>query len=398
MKYFNLLLVFVLLTCFLNKQSLGQEVKTNNNGERIVVYSDGSWRYFEPADSILLKDQNQDRSFFQKDDNNINPFEDPNDSNLPDTALINEISRLINDRKAELNNRTIQYEKANAFRIETEDLLDSLYGAFPDVDENLIKKAERNLKISKDLEAKSKEDLKKAQDRFEAANRLLSLTGTRQKRALESLRDKPIQTEKNTGSIAQQINNQSGSHIQQSSYMDFLEKSTVSIIPETDCQVVESRDNSFQGARRIDTKPALFFTHTQKDMRPYLKGREFITNYANLTSISGFVYFNVQFVIAGKNAKSMFGRIEPNSLLQIRLINGETIRLYNSIYVAPTVEAITGSHVFEAHYILDKTNLKLLGKYEIDKIRVVWSTGYEDYEIYNVDFIKNHIHCLNKHL
>ena len=36
--------------------SLSQTVEKNAEGERIVKYEDGTWRYFEGKDSLLLKD------------------------------------------------------------------------------------------------------------------------------------------------------------------------------------------------------------------------------------------------------------------------------------------------------------------------------------------------------
>lgn len=36
-------------------QASGQVVEKNKSGELIVVFDDGSWRYYEDSDSILLK-------------------------------------------------------------------------------------------------------------------------------------------------------------------------------------------------------------------------------------------------------------------------------------------------------------------------------------------------------
>jgi hypothetical protein len=33
---------------------------------------------------------------------------------------------------------------------------------------------------------------------------------------------------------------------------------------------------------------------------------------------------------------------------------------------------------------------------EMDVVRVAWSAGYEDYEIYDVDFMQNLFKCLDK--
>jgi len=33
---------------------------------------------------------------------------------------------------------------------------------------------------------------------------------------------------------------------------------------------------------------------------------------------------------------------------------------------------------------------------EIDKIRVVWEQGYDTYDVYEMDFLRNHLKCLVK--
>src|SRR5690606_17122247 len=54
-----------------------QEVQTNVRGEKIVVFKDGSWRPYQPADSVLL---NQKEEFLIEDSNTDNPFEVPEDA------------------------------------------------------------------------------------------------------------------------------------------------------------------------------------------------------------------------------------------------------------------------------------------------------------------------------
>ncbi|MBL0117535.1 MAG: hypothetical protein IPP89_00775 [Saprospiraceae bacterium] len=44
-----------ILYFFMLAQASGQVVEKNKSGELIVVFDDGSWRYYEDSDSILLK-------------------------------------------------------------------------------------------------------------------------------------------------------------------------------------------------------------------------------------------------------------------------------------------------------------------------------------------------------
>ena len=43
----------------------------------------------------------------------------------------------------------------------------------------------------------------------------------------------------------------------------------------------------------------------------------------------------------------------------------------------------------------DKSDFDMLAKHELDKLGIVWAQGYEEYEVSNIDLIKNQINCLN---
>ena len=52
--------------------------------------------------------------------------------------------------------------------------------------------------------------------------------------------------------------------------------------------------------------------------------------------------------------------------------------------------------VYALSFELDKSQIKKLKKYEIDKVGVEWSSGYEEYEVYEVDALMNQLSCLEK--
>jgi hypothetical protein len=78
----------------------------------------------------------------------------------------------------------------------------------------------------------------------------------------------------------------------------------------------------------------------------------------------------------------------------LKLINDETVSLYNLKTNAGHIDPYTGYTIFSGQYALGKAELKALGSAELDKMRVLWATGYEDYDIYQVDFLMDQINCL----
>ena len=58
------------------------------------------------------------------------------------------------------------------------------------------------------------------------------------------------------------------------------------------------------------------------------------------------------------------------------------------------MDPYTGYILFQGQYGIGKKELNKLKKISVDKMRVIWSTGYEDYEVIHVDFFKNQLSCL----
>jgi len=75
-------------------------------------------------------------------------------------------------------------------------------------------------------------------------------------------------------------------------------------------------------------------------------------------------------------------------------MNGEYISLYNLKANSGRIDPYSGYTIFAGQYALGKSELKKLSDDELDKMRVLWSTGYEDYEIYHVDLLIDQINCL----
>jgi hypothetical protein len=51
---------------------------------------------------------------------------------------------------------------------------------------------------------------------------------------------------------------------------------------------------------------------------------------------------------------------------------------------------------YRVHYAIAQDQMSFLSKSEVDKIRVFWSSGYEEYEVYQLDFFMKQLACLDK--
>jgi hypothetical protein len=163
-----------------------------------------------------------------------------------------------------------------------------------------------------------------------------------------------------------------------------------------DCRIsIDTIDLASQ-RRQIQVTPSLIFTHTDADLRPYFKDRELITCKGSLVKIGPYFYLTIEFQIGSSHSQNNFGALQKDSLLRFKMLNGEYVSLYNVKFDRGHIDPYTGNTVFSGQYALGKEEIKKLSAGELDKIRVLWATGYEDYDVYYVDFFKNQLSCLEE--
>jgi hypothetical protein len=75
-------------------------------------------------------------------------------------------------------------------------------------------------------------------------------------------------------------------------------------------------------------------------------------------------------------------------------MNGKTVSLYCQKGDIGNIDPSTGDTIYRATFQIDAQKERMILKSELDKIRVVWSTGYEDYDVHNVDLLMNQLGCL----
>ncbi len=164
--------------------------------------------------------------------------------------------------------------------------------------------------------------------------------------------------------------------------------------PEHDCQIAYEGMDESNGKWRRDIQKAPLFSHTDDRLRTYLKEKEYLDCNGFLTTTGGFYYLNLEFTFAYPNAREAYGIIEENSILTIKLLNGHYINLLSGKMAKGSLDLDTQILTYQVHYMIDRSQLNILKRSEVDTILVFWSTGYEEYQVYQMDFFMNQIKCL----
>ena len=148
--------------------------------------------------------------------------------------------------------------------------------------------------------------------------------------------------------------------------------------------------------KRIEHGPQHLFGHTSEKLKHVLKKKNFLNCNAYLTLLDGDFYLNLDLELATKDASKSYGYIDKNDLVKLTFINGENF-IANSIYKAEgKLEQYSGHTKYEAVYRLQDINMELIKDLELDKLAIIWSSGYEEYPVYEIDLLQRQLECIKK--
>ena len=421
MKSFRLLA----LICFLPLLAAGQQIIVNSNGDKIVMYPDGSWRPMDAQDSILLRN-------VQKSE----PILSPDEGGLEISGNLAEEQNFLIRQARELNNiileedKKVQQEFRNATNAQFK-AAEMLHNAeankeliAPDRIESLKAEYEHAVKELKDAKQKQKsirklsaesialtsapEKIKKGNLNQLKSKYNLFLTNYEHESVPFAVHNNSYHTTKSNKSHEANVKSASGTK-QAATGLTVTKGSkqeTSSLPPASrprpyasapfDCRISIDTIDKESHRRQIQVAPSMIFTHTDPDLRPYFKNKELITCRGSVVKIGTYHYLAIEFQIGSSHSLNNFGALQKGSLLRFKMLNGEYISLYNLKPDRGHIDAYSGNTVFSGQYALGKDEIRKLLDRELDKIRVLWATGYEDYDVYYIDFFKNQMNCLEE--
>ncbi|MEZ4908679.1 MAG: hypothetical protein R2771_13800 [Saprospiraceae bacterium] len=149
--------------------------------------------------------------------------------------------------------------------------------------------------------------------------------------------------------------------------------------------------------RVIGIKNERLFTFTHEKLQEYFTDRPFIDAYGSILKNNiGEFFLSMTFIIDNKYIKTGYNGISTSNMLRISLINNTNIFLTNVLNDTGTIDRNNSIITYNGIFPIKKKDVKLLEKYEVNKMGVMWNGGFEEYNVYNMDFAIRQIECLNK--
>jgi hypothetical protein len=164
--------------------------------------------------------------------------------------------------------------------------------------------------------------------------------------------------------------------------------------PTPPCRLAVEQRDAFSGELYRETAPEELFRFTNPIMKKVLENKTHIRCDAALTGTGAQVTLRLQFSINDPNPRSTFGGLPQGSIAMLKFMDGTTHTLYNLKADTGAPDERSGAYQFAGIYPLDPATQKKIAARELDKLRIAWMTGYEDYEIYRVDVLSHLLPCL----
>lgn len=166
--------------------------------------------------------------------------------------------------------------------------------------------------------------------------------------------------------------------------------------PDIPCGIAYERELVNNHSKRIDLEPQYFFSFSHPEIKNFFKEDNLIKTYCQISKNEGVFSLNLNLVLSSSVAQKDYGIISNDSNLNIHFINGNYINLKCTKGSLGKVKEFQNSTVYALSYGLDKGHVKKLSKHDIDKVKVEWSSGVEEYEVFDVDAILDQMSCMKK--
>jgi len=166
--------------------------------------------------------------------------------------------------------------------------------------------------------------------------------------------------------------------------------------PAPPCQLALNARDEFTGATLREVQTGELFRFTPQALRSFLEGKDQIVCEAALASAGPNASLWLTFRINDPNTRRAFGNLAKNSFALLTFTDGSVLNVNDLRSDEGSIDPDTRLVTYRAQYPLDAAALRKIRNTELDRIRIAWSTGYEDYDVQQVDVLMRQAGCLGE--
>lgn len=159
-----------------------------------------------------------------------------------------------------------------------------------------------------------------------------------------------------------------------------------------DC-IYKTNDIS-KGTHIIEFEPKPIFVYTHPQVRKLLKGRHLMEADAHIYKAGDNLFLVLDMKLNSENARLTYGDLDQGARLKLTFTNNEFVYLDNIERDRGVVDRNRKTTTYQGVFPVSRSKLKDLRKHNIVTAGLFWEEGYEEYEVINVDLIKNQLNCI----
>ncbi len=390
---------FLLITFFIlifSQVADAQRIEENKEGEKIVMFPEGKWEYFDKTNPTHLAIEKELKSSKIASPTKIldqQTSKGENDEHLQYDNLLDKTEEKLlsaKERESDIRFSKLLLEEEMEELKNNETATDDQYNSL-----------KRQLKLVSALENDAKKKTKKIKKELKKLKKKGKIVqkSSRKKSKKKNSRKSRKQREKEIElQDSKYTYREDGNfYIASKKFEKYsLEKDVMYNPPPKDCNLAFDGIDEFMGRNRKDVERDVLFSFTDDDMRRYMKEEDYIICEGNLTQIKGgILLLNLFISIKTLDAQRSFGGLSKGNLVTIKMIDGKSVSLVNNQSDNGVYNPLEKRHTFTGQFRINAGQEKDLNQGEVDMVRIIWDTGYEDYEVYNLDFFIDQFKCLN---
>ena len=165
---------------------------------------------------------------------------------------------------------------------------------------------------------------------------------------------------------------------------------------EIPCEINYEREVVNSDAKRLDLTPQYFFSFTPSEIKSFYKENNLLNAYCQISKNGGLFSLNLNLILSSSIIKNEYGVISNDSNLIIHFIKDGKMTIKCTTGSVGKINTEINRTNYSIGYQLDKSQIKRLKKYDIDRVDIEWSSGMESYSIFEVDAILEQLSCMEK--
>ncbi|MCB0634718.1 MAG: cell envelope integrity protein TolA [Saprospiraceae bacterium] len=369
-------------------------MSTNEKGEKIVVFDDGTWQYFDE----FMNGETKRHSAKPDGSGGSYPIFNGTIAPLEGGIEVTEADLYnIAVRRSQLAEEAAliaqkRWKKAQEARSEIEKDLKKLLQS-GSTDQQAFAHLNTRLKAAQRAEEESRVEAQEANVESDRAE-IMTQKGQFAVAAYQEAQEKR-QEEEAARREAYQARSYEQSLPLTDNSVGVNQQDLILNPPPAPCVVAHEGIDSKSGNFRKQLKKQFLFSHTDDRLRVYLKDKEYLRCEGYFSTDGGYSYLTLEFTFAYPNAREAYGFIEKGSILTIKMLNDDFVNLYSGEMVRGSYDTEKEILTYRVYYPISRSDINYLKNSEVDAIRVFWSSGFEEYEVYHLDFFSNQLRCLD---